>query len=223
VTIKGAGLAPTTITGQASAGVFPPNLGGVGVTVGGEPASLSFVSSTQINLLVPLGLLPGSTTQIQITNNGLPSAAVNATVAFLAPSFFTIGTVAATGNIYIAAEHVSFQIIAPAGFLGASTTTSPAAAGETIVLYGTGYGAFPGTAFQIPTTPAAFPVPFPTTPTIVIDGLVANVTFAGLVAPGLVQFNVVVPVGVTHGQDALVIALLGDSITQANAYIPIAP
>jgi uncharacterized protein (TIGR03437 family) len=61
------------------------------------------------------------------------------------------------------------------------------------------------------------------TPTIVIDGISANVQFGGLVGPGLYQFNVVVPVGVTHGQDALVIALLGDSITQANAYISIAP
>jgi uncharacterized protein (TIGR03118 family) len=222
VTIKGAGLAPTTITGQASAGVFPPNLGGVGVTVGGTPASLSFVSSTQINFLVPPGVSTG-TTQIQVTNNGLPSAAVNATVVFMAPSFFTIGTVAATGDAYIAAQHLNFQTIAPAAFLGAATTTSPAAAGETIVLYGTGFGAFPGAAFQLPTGPVAFPIPFPTTPTIVIDGIAAEVLFAGIISPGLYQFNVQVPVGVTHGGDALVVALFGDSITQANAYISIAP
>ncbi len=220
VTIKGAGLAPTTVTGQAVAGSLPTSLAGVGVTVGGAPASLSFVSSTQINFLVPPGISPG-TTQIQITNNGLPSAAINATVAFMAPSFFTIGTVAATGDIYIAAEHLSYQIIAPAAFLGASTATSPAAAGETIVLYGTGFGTT-SAFFAGPPPPVTFPVPLPA-PTIVVDGIAANVTFAGLIAPGLFQFNVVVPVGVTHGQDALVIALLGDSITQANAYISIAP
>jgi len=217
VTIKGAGLAPTTINGQASAGVFPPNLGGVSVTVGGAPASLDFVSSTQINFLVPNGLSPGPT-QIQITNNGLPSAAVNATVAFMAPSFFTIGTVAATGDSYIAATHVPGQIIAPAAFLGASTTTTPASAGETIVLYGTGFGSAVGSTGPPSNIPELSPLP-----TIVIDGIAANVLFAGLVSPGLFQFNVQVPAGVTHGQDALVIALLGDSITQANAYIAIAP
>jgi uncharacterized protein (TIGR03118 family) len=211
VTLKGNGLAPTTVTTQAVGGLSPLTAAGVGVTVGGAPAALDFVSSTQINFLVPLGISPG-TTQIQVTNNGLPSAAVTATVAFLAPSFFTIGTVAATGDTYIAAEHLSYQIIAPAGFLGAATTTSPAAAGETIILYGTGFG-------------AAFPalVNFVPSPTIVIDGLAANVTFAGLISPGLYQFNVVVPAGVTHGQDALVIALFGDSITQGNAYVAIAP
>jgi len=213
VTIKGNGLAPTTVTATVVNALGPASLGGVGVTVGGTPAFLDFVSSTQINFLVP-GVSPGPT-QIQITNNGLPSAAVNATVAFLAPSFFTIGTVAATGNAYIAAEHLSFQIIAPAGFLGAATTTTPASAGETIVLYGTGFG--------VPAPSVTLPAPLTPTPTIVIDGIAANVTFAGLISPGLYQFNVVVPIGVTHGQDALVIALLGDSITQANAYISIAP
>jgi uncharacterized protein (TIGR03118 family) len=215
VTIKGAGLAPTTVTAQGEL----PTLGGVGVTVGGAPASLDFVSSTQINFLVPIGISPG-TTQIQITNNGLPSAAVNATVAFLAPSFFTIGTVAATGDMYIAATHLGGQIIAPAAFLGASTTTTPASAGETIALYGTGFGSVPG--FTTTGIPPAGPVSLIPTPTIVIDGIAANVLFAGLVTPGLYQFNVTVPVGVTHGQDALVVALFGDTITQANAYISIA-
>jgi uncharacterized protein (TIGR03118 family) len=217
VTIKGAGLAPTTITAQPSGGVFPLSLGGVGVTVGGTAAPLDFVSSTQINFLVPLGLSPGPT-QIQVTNNGLPSAPVNATVALLAPSFFTLSPPASNGDLYIAAEHVSGQIIAPAGLLGATTTTSPAAAGETVVLYGTGFG--PVVPTGPPNNVQMLLMP---TPTIVIDGISANVQFGGLVGPGLYQFNVVVPVGVTHGQDALVIALLGDSITQANAYISIAP
>jgi len=219
VTIKGAGLAPTTVTTQALGGVSPLAAAGVGVTVGGAAAPLDFVSSTQINFLVPVGVSPG-TTQIQVTNNGLPSAAVNATVAFLAPSFFTIGTVAATGDTYIAATHVNGQIIAPAAFLGATTTT-PASAGETIVLYGTGFGAT--TPAAINGAPVSVPLVLSPAPTIVIDGIAANVTFAGLISPGLYQFNVQVPVGVTHGQDALVIALLADSTTQANAYISIAP
>jgi hypothetical protein len=41
------------------------------------------------------------------------------------------------------------------------------------------------------------------TPTIVIDGIAAEVSFAGLVGPGLYQFNVVVPSTVTLGQDVL--------------------
>jgi uncharacterized protein (TIGR03437 family) len=60
------------------------------------------------------------------------------------------------------------------------------------------------------------------TPAIVIDGLAADVTFAGLVGQGLYQFNVVVPPGVTLGQDVLVVGLLGNFATQPNAFLTIA-
>jgi uncharacterized protein (TIGR03437 family) len=45
-------------------------------------------------------------------------------------------------------------------------------------------------------------------PAIVIDGIDADVTFAGLVGPGLYQFNVVVICTVTLGQDVLVVGLV---------------
>jgi len=60
------------------------------------------------------------------------------------------------------------------------------------------------------------------TPTVVIDGIPAEVRFAGVVGPGLYQINVVVPATVTTGQDVLVVALTGNFETQANAYLTIA-
>jgi uncharacterized protein (TIGR03437 family) len=54
------------------------------------------------------------------------------------------------------------------------------------------------------------------TPAIVIDGIDADVSFAGLVGPGLYQFNVV-PSTVTLGQDVLVVGLSGNFDTQSNA------
>ena len=59
-------------------------------------------------------------------------------------------------------------------------------------------------------------------PAIVIDGIAANVTFAGQVGPGLYQINVTVPPNVTLGQDVLVVGLSSNFETQPNAYIPIA-
>lgn len=219
VAIKGNGLSPVTASWNVTGAMLPTTTGGVGVTVNGEAAPVLFVSNTQVNFLVPADIGVGAA-QIKITNNGLTSAAVNATVAFLAPSFFTLSPAAANGDLYIAATHLGGQIIAPAGLLGATVTTTPAAAGETIVLYGTGFGQTspPVPNGQVIATAAALPV----NPTIVIDGYVANVIFAGVVSPGLYQFNVQVPAAVTHGQDALVVALLGDATTQTNAYIPIA-
>jgi uncharacterized protein (TIGR03437 family) len=57
--------------------------------------------------------------QIQTTNNGLTSAAVTVNVDPLAPAFFTIGTNATSGNIYIAAEHANGTLIGPAATIKA--------------------------------------------------------------------------------------------------------
>jgi len=86
------------------------------------------------------------------------------------------------------------------------------------VLYGTGFGA---TSSPIPNgqiVPA--PLPLPAWPTVVIDAVEAQVTFAGLVGPGLYQINVVVPAGLTSG-DHLITALLADAETQLDAFLTV--
>jgi uncharacterized protein (TIGR03437 family) len=109
----------------------------------------------------------------------------------------------------MAATHADGTFIGPPNLI-AGVTTTPAKPGETIVLYGTGFG--PTISGQ-----AALPV----NPAIVIDGYVANVAFAGLVGPGLYQFNVTLPATVATGQDVFVAALLANSETQAGVFIPI--
>jgi uncharacterized protein (TIGR03437 family) len=189
----------------------------VGVTVNGEAASVNFVSNTQINFLVPADIQPG-TAQIQVTANGLTSATVSAPSVLLAPAFFRIGTNATNGNAYVAATHADGSLIGPAGLI-AGVTTSPARPGEIIVIYGTGFGQ---TSPAIPSGQVvSSPLMLPSPPTIVIDGATANVAFAGLTGTGLYQFNVTVPRGAQTGDD-LVVALLGNGETQANAFITIA-
>jgi uncharacterized protein (TIGR03437 family) len=58
-------------------------------------------------------------------------------------------------------------------------------------------------------------------PLIMIDGSVANVIYAGLTATGLYQINVVVPTTVASADD-LIVALIGNTESQANAYLTIA-
>jgi uncharacterized protein (TIGR03437 family) len=125
----------------------------------------------------------------------------------LAPGFFIIGTNATSGNNYVAAEHAAGTLIGPAATI---KTATPAEPGETIMLFATGCGATSASGEMLGVTP-----------TIVIDGIAADVTFAGLVGPGLYQFNVVVPAGVTLGQDVLVVGLSGNFETQPNAYLTI--
>ena len=207
VSIKGNGLSATTGTWQVTGSTLPTEVNGVGVTLNGKAVPVSFVSNTQVNFLVPSNV-PTGPAQIQTTNNGLTSAAVTVNVEPLAPAFFTIGTNATSGNIYMAAEHANGTLIGPAATI---TGATPAEPGETIVLFGTGFG---------PTLASSGVLAV--TPTIAIDGIAADVTFAGLVGPGLYQLNVVAPSTVTLGQDVLVVGLSGDFETQPNAFLTIA-
>ena len=206
VQIKGNGLATTTGTWQVSGNTLPTQVNGVGVTINGNAVPVSFVSNTQVNFLVP-ATLSTATAQIQTTNNGQTSPAVTVNVEPLAPAFFTIGTNATSGIAYVAAEHAGGTLIGPATIANAT----PVEPGETITLYATGFG---------PTisSGAALAV----TPSILIDGISANVTYAGLVGPGLYQINVQVPPRVSLGQDVLVVGASGNFETQPNAFLTIA-
>jgi uncharacterized protein (TIGR03437 family) len=94
--------------------------------------------------------------------------------------------------------------------------TVPAHPGDVLLLFGTGFG---------PTNPASpigttFGTANPTaTVTATFGGVPATVQFAGLVAPGEYQFNILVP-NVPAG-DNLVVLTVGGATTQANAYVAV--
>ncbi len=214
VSIFGSGLAQTTGTWQVSGSQLPTTINGVTVTVNGEAAPISFLGNSQVNVLIPADIQPG-TAQVQLKGalNG-PTVSVN--VESMAPAFFTIGTNATTGAKYVAATHANGTLIGPSATI---KTATPAKPGETIVLYGTGFG--PASS-QIPNGQAiTTPIALPEMPTVLIDGALATVNYAGLTGTGLYQFNVVVPSTAQTGDD-LVVAILGNSLTQMNAYLTIA-
>jgi uncharacterized protein (TIGR03118 family) len=206
VLIKGTGLSTTTAAWQVTGSTLPTEVNGVGVTINGTAVPVSFVSTTQVNFLTPATLTTG-TAQIQTTNNGLSSAVVTVNVDPLAPAFFTVGTNATTGNVYIAAEHLGGSLIGPETLANAT----PAEPGENITLFATGLGPTGGSGNALAVTPS-----------ILIDGISAEVTLAGMAAPGLYQINVQVPPNVSRGQDVLVIGASGNFETQPNAFLTIA-
>jgi len=84
--------------------------------------------------------------------------------------------------------------------------STPAAPGETIVLFGTGFGVTtPGAVSGGVVSTAA---PLLLTPAILFDNVPGKVVFAGLIATGVYQFNVVVPSGLPDG-DVPVVASTG--------------
>lgn len=211
VSIKGNELSPTTAPWTITGTTLPTTLNGVTVTVNGEAAPVSLVGNTQINFLVPADIQT-STAQIQTTSNGLTSAAVTVPVAPLAPAFFIASTNTTSGANYVAATHANGALVGPATVKGAT----PATSGETISIYASGFGQ---TSPLFINGQLAVPPPvLATLPTIVIDGIPANVIYGGLIDAGVYQFNVTIPKGVQSGDD-LIVGLLGDGETQQNAFI----
>lgn len=215
VSIFGTNLSQVTYTWQASDfvnGQLPTTLQEVSVTVNGTPAYVEYVSPTQINVLAPDGLTAGNV-EVQVTTNSQVSGAFTAAAQQFAPAFFTI-----SGGTAIAAEHADYSLIGPAGLFSNGPATTPAQPGETIILYGTGFG---------PTTPAIATGQLVTTAEplanqvqITIGGVGATVEYAGVVESGLYQFNVTVPASVPSG-NAAVVASVGGVQTQTGVTLAV--
>jgi uncharacterized protein (TIGR03118 family) len=211
--ILGGGLATTARSWAAtdfSGANLPTVIDGVSVTVNGSPAAVDYVGPSQIDFLVPASATAGSA-QIQVNNNDQISAAATVTLLPAAPAFFWL-----TGNKYIVATHANGALAGPTTLIAGETT--PVAPGETIVLYGTGFGA----TATAPPNNATFPAPLSlaTLPAITIGGAPATVAYAGLIEPGVFQINVVVPVSLPAG-DAAVVATAGGQKSQANAFLSV--
>ena len=213
VEIKGANLAPAAdsrIWGQGdfAGNQLPVQLDKVSVTVNGKSAYLYYISPAQINILTPPDAMSG-VVKVQVTNNGAASASYTAQAAALSPSFFVFG-----GGPNVAAVHASGALIGPASLYPGSTT--PAKPGETILLYANGFGptAVPVTSGGLVQSGNLSPLPV-----VKIGGVTATVSFAGLVAAGEFQFNVVVP-QVADGNQPIT-ADYGGVSTQAGALIAV--
>jgi hypothetical protein len=90
VVIYGAGLGPAQLVeNQPSNGVLGTEFSGTAVSFNGIAAPLLYISATQIGTVVPYGIT-GTTAQVMVTYQGLPSDKFPVTVAPSGPSLFTV-------------------------------------------------------------------------------------------------------------------------------------
>jgi len=173
------------------------------------------VSPTQINLQVPDDANIGPVTVTVTTPGGSGSATVN--LGSYGPSFSLlnakypaaiVGTPGAPGT-----TGGGYDIIGPIGAL--PYPSRPVKAGETVVLFGVGFGptTSPAPAGQLISGAA----PCITLPQVTIGGVSATVSFAGIVEAGLYQLNVIVP-NVGSG-DQVLKATAGGVSTQSSVFI----
>ena len=189
----------------------PTSLDGVTVSIGGQAAFIDYISPGQINALIPSSVATGLQ-QITVTNAAGKSAPFNITInnmeaGLLAPPSFSISGVA-----YTAALFADGTYVLPVGAI-AGLTSRPAKPGDTIVLYGVGFG---------PVTPAlqagqlvGQANSIASSFQMFIGGVPATASYAGL-APnytGLYQFNMVVP-NVAPGNAAVTFMLAGVNSSQ---------
>jgi uncharacterized protein (TIGR03437 family) len=194
-------------------GRLPTALDGVSVTINGKPAAVAFISAGQINVLAPddstTGLGP-----VQVKNAQGTGDSVLVLQQTAAPALFQF-----PGAAYAAATHVDGSYVAGPRLVQQGIPGTAAKVGETIVLFGTGFGA---TLPAIPATalvPVPLPIARPEDLRVRIGGLDAVVAYAGLISPGVYQFNVVVP-QVAEGDRAVVAELRG-LLTQSNLLVTV--
>jgi uncharacterized protein (TIGR03437 family) len=174
----------------------PTVMDGTSVAIGGQPAVVSYISGGQINALVPANIGAGDQPVI-VTSVAGTSAPSTIRVDPNQPGLFAPSQFNVQGQQYAGAEFADGSAYAlPAGGV-ANVTSRPAKAGETLLLFGTGFGPvvpdvpYGQIAAQSNSLTGALQVFFGNFPAIV--------TYAGL-APGTVglyQFNVTVPAAVS--------------------------
>ncbi|MBY0505997.1 MAG: pre-peptidase C-terminal domain-containing protein [Bryobacteraceae bacterium] len=216
VTVFGTNLAPAGVAriwrdNEIVGGVLPTVLEGTSVTIGGRPASVYFVSPTQLNVQAPAGLPPGSTL-VEVTTPG-GTARGSVTYASISPALFPV---AQSANIvYAAIQDSRFALIAPPALVPGARG---ARRGESLLLYATGLGNTnpPQTSGVVPSVaPLANPA------RVTIGGVDARVDFAGLIGAGLYQINIVVPTNIGTGDQPLVLTV-GGVASPGSVRLPVA-
>jgi uncharacterized protein (TIGR03437 family) len=207
IEVYGSNLAPAGDTRTWLAGDFtgnnaPTSLDGTKVTIGGQPAYVSFISPGQVNAQVPSGVGTGSQPVVVTTTGGASTAySINVNAlepGLLAPSSFLVGS-----KQYVVAQHLDGTFVLPINAIS-GVTSRPATVGETVTIYGVGFGAANSSSNQA--------IPFGQIVTVSntlvnqvqmqMGSQPASLSYQGL-APSLVgayQFNLVVPSGLSGDQ-----------------------
>jgi uncharacterized protein (TIGR03437 family) len=218
VSIFGSNLSTTTRPWQTAdfvGGKLPTALDGVSVAINGKAAAVAYVSPTQVNVLAPdesaTGLLFAQVTApAGTTGNAL---VLEQTAA---PAFFQFRAPAA---VYVAGTHADGSYLAGAALVQQGLAGTPAKPGETIVVYGTGFGATQPPISATAMVPSALPLANQQDLRVRIGGVDCAIAFAGLISPGLYQFNVVVP-ALPDG-DLPIVAELRGLLTRADLMVTV--
>ena len=214
ITIFGSALGPTTPVGlqlTPDGQYVTTSLGGTQVLFDGVAAPVTYVSSSQVNAIVPFELAGNTvSTQVQVAVQGVPSSAVTEFLASSSPAVFTVSGGSGQGAVLN-------QDNSP------NSGSNPAPIGSVLQIFITGAGqTIPaGVDGQLAGSNPAQPQG---TVTATIGGVAAPVQYAGsssgLVA-GVTQVNVVVPQGAPSGSAVPLVVMVGANPSPAGVTVAI--
>jgi uncharacterized protein (TIGR03437 family) len=221
--IYGANLAGNTrswATTDFAGPLAPTTLSAISATVAGQRAFVQYISPNQVNIQIPENVPTSGEVPVIINRGGAVTTSFNLPMqqfaaGLLAPASFKVGD-----RQFVAAVKPNGQFAGNGNLEG--ITTSPAQKGETLVIYGAGFGPVTpdGTRFagRIPSGVSQIQAQVE----IKIGDQVAPVSYAGL-APGLVgiyQFNVQVPENAPSGDLPLTVSVNGVATGQ-SLFLPV--
>jgi uncharacterized protein (TIGR03437 family) len=175
-------------------GLYPTTLGNTTVTFNGAVAALLYVSTTQINAVVPYEVAGQKTVSVIVTHDSVASPAFSVPLMDTSPAIFTILNDDPNANPTNSADQ-------------------PAAEGSLISIYATGGG-----LLSQPVQDGSIALLFAEPPyaslaaplSVTIGGQPARISYAG-VAPfevnGMLQVNAVVPTGIGSGPQPVVLTI----------------
>jgi uncharacterized protein (TIGR03437 family) len=213
-TFLGEGFA-NTAPKAASTSPIPIEVNGVRVKANGAYMPVFYASETQINVQCP-ELAPGNPLTLTVESATGISSPLSTTVQYTTPGIFSLdGSGRGQGAILLA----NTSIVAMPHTDG--IPSQPAKPGDFISIYATGLGPVGISLSTGQPAPTNVLVPATAQVDVLIDGLKANIPFAGL-APGytgLFQVNAQVPTSI-HTGDAVSVQIVthrpDGSIAQSN-------
>ncbi|MGI8741950.1 MAG: BACON domain-containing protein [Bryobacteraceae bacterium] len=204
ITIFGANIGPATPAGLqlTPQGTVSTNVGNTVVLFDGFQAPLTYVSSGQINAIVPYDIAGRVSTNVVVQRNGQSSTSLQLQVVDTAPGIFSLSM---GGNGQGAILNSNGTV---------NGAANPAAKGSVIVIYATGEGVLtpqPPTGSVTSATGPTFPKPVSNV-AVTIGGQPAQLLYSGE-APGLVsgvlQVNAVVPQNIGSGSQTVALTVGG--------------
>lgn len=239
VWIFGTNLATTTANWT---GDYPTSLGGVTVTINKKPAFLGYVSPTQINLEAPDDTARGPVEVIVTNELGANVSIIN--LADFSPSISLLDTKHVAGVILTPDgsghyQNGTYDIVGPVGAF--PYYTRPVKRGETILIYGTGFGPTnpgipagkPLDGYALTANPVQVLIFKPITPGPAAQAsfpVKASVISSVQTAPGVYQIALTIPDKIEGGDQGLEVQVGGkcfgygcdaDGATEHNLFITV--